>query len=92
MDVGGKWGATSTINLALMRDIDNGIVNIIYEGTDTRFDLIEVSPNTYEGSYGTSATISVSLTFTSPTTYIATETIAHESDCEVVMEWEGARQ
>lgn len=87
-DCGGEVGASTTIELTLQPTADFSSVVLSYaEGTTFTLNLI--GQGQYSGSYTTSANIAVSLTFTSPTSYRANETIVHESGCIVRMEWMG---
>jgi len=87
-DCGGEVGLVSVIDLTLQHTVDLSSINLSYrEGTS--FTLRQIGTNQYSGSYSTSANIAVSLTFTSPTSYRANETIVHESGCIVRSEWTG---
>lgn len=88
---GGTVGAQATIPLQIQRSSDGNSIKLTYTDTLVTFNLSRMAANNYAGSYGTGATINVSLTFTSATTYTAQEVITHESGCVVRTSWDGAR-
>lgn len=88
---GGTVGTTSVIPLTVTPAADLSSVTFTYSNTGFSFTLYSAGGLNYSGSYGTSASVSVSLTFTSPTTYVATETIVHESGCVVRASWAGSK-
>ncbi|GEM_PF-2522007 len=85
---GGEAGVQSTIAVEIQRF--DGWIQLTYPATGTSFTLNAVSPERYIGSYQTSATVDVDLTFTSPTGYIASEIITAESGCIVRSTWTGS--
>lgn len=87
---GGIVGQQDTIAVQL-RNYGTEIV-LTYRATGQNFVLDNIAPNAFAGSYGTSAFIQVDLTFTSGTTYTASETITQESGCIVRMTWAGSKQ
>lgn len=84
---GGVVGEQHTLLTQIQRLGD--AIQVTYTVTGTAFTLNEVGPNTYSGAYGS---VVVDLSFTSPTTYVANETVSHESGCVVRMTWAGTKQ
>jgi len=87
---GGESGVQNTIATQIQRY--DGYIQVRYPSTGTSFTLSAVSPERYIGSYQTSGTIEVDLTFTSDTGYIASETVTAQSGCIVRSTWTGTRQ
>ncbi len=88
---GGTVGQTSVIPLVVTPAADLSIVTFTYSNTGFSFTLYNTGGLNYSGSYGTSATISIDLTFTSSTTYVARETIVQASGCVVRSSWVGSK-
>lgn len=86
---GGETGVQNTV--AVQLQVFNGYVQMRYPTSGISFTLDSVSAERYIGSYQTSATIEVDMTFTSNTTYIATETVTAESGCIVRTSWAGTK-
>ena len=87
---GGVVGEQATIATQLQY-LENDIL-FTYTETFNSFLLGRIAPNSYAGSYGREATVQIDLSFTSPTTYTATETVTHTSGCVVRLTWAGTRQ
>ena len=87
---GGTVGEQATITTELQR-LGTEVV-LTYPETGTSFTLSQVAPNSFSGTYGTGSSIEVNLSFTSSTTYTATEIVTHESGCIVRSTWSGTRQ
>lgn len=87
---GGTVGEQNTIATQVQR-LGTEVI-ITYPETGTSFSLGLIAPNTYAGSYGLSGGVQVDLSFTSSTTYTATETVTHESGCVVRSTWSGTKQ
>jgi hypothetical protein len=65
-------------------------LTLLYSGTGTAVPLVRTTGLTYIGSYTTtSASVSVRLSFLSPTLYNGDEVITHESGCVVRSSWTG---
>lgn len=87
---GGTVGEQATIPVQLQRL--GSQVKLTYTNTQASYTLNEVAPNSYFGTGGPGASIEMSLSFTSSTTYTATEVVNHESGCVVRLAWAGTKQ
>jgi uncharacterized protein YgiM (DUF1202 family) len=87
----GPSGGSATIPLTIEQGGNGMPLTVTYANSGTSFTLVRSGgPQTYVGTYGSPATVTVSLTFTSATSYTATETIIHESGCVVRTQWVGS--
>jgi len=87
---GGTVGEQAVIPVQLQRL--GSVVNLMYTDTQTSYTLNEVAPNSYSGTGGAGASIQINLSFTSSTSYTATEIVTHESGCIVRLAWAGTKQ
>jgi len=87
---GGTVGEQSTIPVKLERL--GSVINLSYVDPQVTYTLDEVAPNAFYGIFGKGPTIQISLSFTSSTSYTATEVITHETGCVVRSTWAGTKQ
>lgn len=86
---GGTVGEQTTISVQLERL--GTVINLVYPDSQVTYTLNEVTPNAFYGIFGKGPTIQISLSFTSSTTYTATEIITHQSGCVVRSTWAGTK-
>jgi hypothetical protein len=87
--IGGNVGDQTTTPVQLERL--GSVVNLTNTNQVT-YRLDEVSPNAFYGIVGRGATTQISLSFTSSTTYSATEIITREDGCIIRSTWAGTKQ
>jgi hypothetical protein len=84
----GPAGVSETIFLSVTPAPDESSITMTYQ-TGVNFTLSRTQGTSYAGSYF-DGRVAVTLTFTSPTTYTANETVTHESGCVVRSSWIGS--
>lgn len=93
---GPQPGDTSVISFTLTPSADEESVTITYD-TAVSFTLYRGSGRTYSGSYGSSASVHVTVTFDTPASYTGSETVIHppnpyrDTECIVRFAWSGRK-
>ncbi|MCI0711623.1 MAG: SH3 domain-containing protein [Chloroflexi bacterium] len=91
---GPQPGDSVVISFTLTPSADNESVTITYD-TGVSFTLYRGSGRTYSGSYGSSASVHVSVTFDTPVSYTGSETVIHppnpyrDTECVIRSAWSG---